>query len=151
MYPLEWFDSLVITTFNPNISSINSISDFDSKVLCDNINSESQRIKAQIKVEIFEMKSKRQIRLLVRKYHSSFVFLLDSIVESRKNEVFFTLEFLKISDVIITSLNDLLSFVEIRFSRFYQSRSKSTNYISYRMENRISNEFGSITQKKKIG
>ncbi|MFH6999424.1 hypothetical protein ACHRVZ_15955 [Flavobacterium sp. FlaQc-57] len=118
MYPLEWFDSLVITTFNPNISSINSISDFDLKVLCDNINSESQRIKAQIKVEIFEMKSKRQIRLLVRKYHSSFVFLLDSIVESRKNEVFFTSEFLKISDVIITSLNDLLSFVEIRFSSF---------------------------------
>lgn len=118
MYPLEWFDSLIVNTFNPHTDSISSISEYDSKVLCDNIIIESQKIKFQIKVEVFELKSKRQIRLLVRKYHSSFVFLLDSIMESRKEERFITSDFEKVFDVIVTALNDLLSFIEIRFSNF---------------------------------
>jgi hypothetical protein len=118
MYPLEWFDSLIVNTFNPHTDSISSISEYDLKVLCDNIISESQKIKVQIKVEVFELKSKRQIRLLVRKYHSSFVFLLDSIMESRKDERFIPSDLVKIYDEIVTALNDLLSFVEVRFSNF---------------------------------
>lgn len=118
MYPLEWFDSLIVNTFNPHADSISSISEYDSKILCESIVSESQKIKVQIKVEVFELKSKRQIRLLVRNYHSSFVFLMDSIMDSRKNERFITSDFVKIFDVIVTALNDLLSFVEIRFSNF---------------------------------
>lgn len=118
MYPLEWFDSLILNTFNPYTDSKSSISEYESKVLCDTIIKESQKIKVQIKVEVFELKSKRQIRLLVRKYHSSFVFLLDSILESRKNKMFMTADFLKIFDVIVKVLDDLLSFVERRFSNF---------------------------------
>lgn len=118
MYPLEWFDSLIVNTFNPHTDSIGSFSEYDSQVLCENIIRESQKIKFQIKVEVFELKSKRQIRLLVRKYHSSFVFLLDSIMESRKEERFITSDFVKIFDVIVTALNDLLSFVEVRFYNF---------------------------------
>jgi hypothetical protein len=118
MYPLEWLDSLIINTFSPHTDSIGSISEYDSKVLCENILSESQKIKVQIKVEVFELKRKSQIRLLVRQYHSSFVFLLDSIMESRKNENFITSDFVKVLDVIVTALDDLLSFVEIRFSNF---------------------------------
>lgn len=118
MYPLEWFDSLIVNTFNPHTDSISSISEHDLKVLCANIISESQKIKVQIKVEMFELKSKRQIRLLVRKYHSSFVFLLDSILESRKDERLITSDLVKIYDEIVTALNDLLSFVEVRFSNF---------------------------------
>lgn len=118
MYPLEWFDSLIVNTFGTYTDSMASISEFDSKVLCENIINESQKIKIQIKVEVFELKSKRQIRLLVRQYHASFVFLLDSIMESRKNERFITSGFGKIFDLIVTALDDLLSFVEIRFSNF---------------------------------
>lgn len=118
MYPLEWFDSLIVNTFNTHTDSVSSISEYDSKVLCDNIINESQKIKAQIKVEVFELKSKRQIRLLVRKYHSSFVFLLDSIMDSRKDERFIASDFVKNFDVMVTVLDDLLSFVEVRFSNF---------------------------------
>ncbi|MCC9063657.1 hypothetical protein [Flavobacterium piscisymbiosum] len=136
MYPLEWFDSLIVNTFSPYTDSISSISEYDSKVLCENIIGESQKIKVQIKVEVFELKSKRQIRLLVRKYHSSFVFLLDSIMESRKNERFISSGFVKIFDMIVTALDDLLSFVEIRFSNFISldQRAPITYLIVWRTE-----------------
>lgn len=136
MYPLEWFDSLIVNTFSPYTDSISSISEYDSKVLCENIIGESQKIKVQIKVEVFELKSKRQIRLLVRKYHSSFVFLLDSIMESRKNERFISSGFVKIFDLIVTALDDLLSFVEIRFSNFISldQRAPITYLIVWRTE-----------------
>lgn len=118
MYPLEWLDSLIINTFNPKPDSISSISENDTEILCGNVIAEAQKIKAQIKLDVFETRSKREIRLLVRKYHSSFVFLLDSIMESRKKENFSHSNFIKIFDVLVSTLDDLLSFMEIRFANY---------------------------------
>ncbi|WP_281631534.1 hypothetical protein [Flavobacterium luteolum] len=118
MYPLEWLDSLIINTFNAQPDSISSISEHDTEILCENVIAEAHKIKTQIKLDVFEMRSKREIRLVVRKYHSSFVFLLDCTMESRKNENFSHSNFVRIFDLLVSTLDDLLSFVEIRFANY---------------------------------
>lgn len=117
MYPLEWFDSLIINSFDADNSSV-KVSEYELENLNKTIVSESKKIKIHIKYSFFELKSKRQIRLLIRKYHSSLVFLIDRVVEIRKIEKFNSPEFFRIFDMIISSLEDLLSFVEIRYSSF---------------------------------
>lgn len=118
MYTLEYLDSLILKTFNSNKHNIKSISENELLIIADNIFLESQKIEIQLKKEVFFLRKKSQIRLLVRKYHSTLVFLLDSIVENKKNNSLSSSKIVEITDSIIINLDDLLSFVENRFSHY---------------------------------
>lgn len=118
IYPLEWLDSLILEKFNPKKTIFDKLSDTDLASISDNVIDESQKIQVQIKNEIFSLRRKRQIRLLVRKYHSTLIFLLDTIIENQKNESFKVPKFSKIIDTIIRSLDELLCFVENRYSYY---------------------------------
>lgn len=137
MYPLEWFDSLIINSFDADNSSV-KISEYELENLSKTIVSESKKIKIHIKDSFFELKSKRQIRLLIRKYHSSLVFLIDRVVEIRMIEKFNSPEFFRIFDLIVSSLDDLLSFVEIRYSSFMS------------LDQRVSHSYFSIWKKEAL-
>lgn len=137
MYPLEWFDSLIINSFDTDNSSV-KVSEYELENLSKTIVSESKKIKIHIKDSFFELKSKRQIRLLIRKYHSSLVFLLDRIVEIRMIEKFNSPDFFRIFDLIVSSLDDLLSFVEIRYSSFMS------------LDQRVSYSYFSIWKKETL-
>ena len=117
-HPLEWLDSLILQTFNPKSTTISSISESTLSLISDNILKESPRIQIQLKNEVFSLRKKRQIRLLVRKYHSTLVFLLDNVIENRKNTVFNTPNLSNSIDAIISSLDELLFFIEKRFSTY---------------------------------
>ena len=88
IYPLEWIDSLILLTLNPNKSNIGNLSQSDLVFITENLSRESHKIQIQLKNEIFALQKKRQIRLLVRKYHSTLVYLLDNIIENQNNEAF---------------------------------------------------------------
>lgn len=137
MYPLEWFDSLIINSFDTDNSSV-KVSEYELENLSKTIVSESKKIKIHIKDSFFELKSKRQIRLLIRKYHSSLVFLIDRVVEIRMIEKFNSPEFFRIFDLIVSSLDDLLSFVEIRYSSFMS------------LDQRVSYSYFSIWKKETL-
>ncbi|MBW1655985.1 hypothetical protein [Flavobacterium quisquiliarum] len=137
IYPLEWFDSLIINSFDADNSSI-KVSEYELENLNNTILSESKKIKIHIKASFFELKSKRQIRLLIRKYHSSMVFLIDRVEEIKMIEKFTSPEFLKILDLIVSSLEDLLSFVEIRYSSFMS------------LDQRVSYSYFSIWKKETL-
>ncbi|PIF71261.1 hypothetical protein [Flavobacterium sp. 2] len=137
MYPLEWFDSLIINSFDADNSSV-KVSEYELENLSKTIVSESKKIKIHIKDSFFELKSKREIRLLIRKYHSSLVFLIDRVVEIRMIEKFNSPEFFRIFDLIVSSLDDLLSFVEIRYSSFMS------------LDQRVSYSYFSIWKKETL-
>lgn len=137
MYPLEWFDSLIINSFDADNSSV-KVSEYELENLSKTIVSESKKIKIHIKDSFFELKSKRQIRLLIRKYHSSLVFLIDRVVEIRMIEKFNSPEFFRIFDLIVSSLDDLLSFIEIRYSSFMS------------LDQRVSYSYFSIWKKETL-
>jgi hypothetical protein len=118
IYPLEWLDYLILQTFSPKNITVNSISESDLSLISEDILKESQKIQIQLKNEVFTLRKKRQIRLLVRKYHSTLIFLLDNVIENRKNTRFQSPNLSNTVDTIIDSLDELLSFVETRFSNY---------------------------------
>ena len=117
-HPLEWLDSLILQTFDPKNTTSSSISESTLSLTSENIAKESQKIQIQLKNEVFSLRKKRQIRLLVRKYHSTLIFLLDNVIENRKNTIFNAPNLSTSIDTIISALEELLSFIEIRFATY---------------------------------
>lgn len=117
-YPLEWLDSLVLQHFNPDKTEVGKFTEEDLTVISKNIKSESSRIEIRIKNEIFAMKRKRQIKLRVRKYHSTLIFLMDNMVDNCKTGPFQLPALLAIGESIIKCLDELLSFVENRYAGY---------------------------------
>lgn len=117
-HPLEWLDSLILQTFDPKNATGSLISESTLSLTSENIAKESQKIQIQLKNEVFSLRKKRQIRLLIRKYHSTLIFLLDNVIENRRNTIFNAPNFSTSIDTIISTLEELLSFVEIRFATY---------------------------------
>ena len=60
-YPLEWFDTLILQTFDPLSTNIESLNDNDISVITENISKESIKIQVHLKNEVFSLKKKRHI------------------------------------------------------------------------------------------
>lgn len=118
-YPLECLDSLILETFDSsNDLNMKSILESDLNLIAENILKESYNVKFQLKKEIFCLHKKGQIQLLVRKYHSTIIFLLDNVIENQNTERFRGANLSKIIDRIVMVLDELLSFVENWFSGY---------------------------------
>jgi hypothetical protein len=135
-YPLEWLDSLILQTFSPKNSSLTAISETDLLFISETIIQESQKIQIQIKNEVFSLHKKRQIRLLIRKYHTTFIFLLDNVIYNRNNGLFEAPNQSCVIETIINTLDELISFVETRYSNYLSldERVPITYLIVSRME-----------------
>ncbi|NWL02879.1 hypothetical protein DM790_18810 [Flavobacterium collinsii] len=97
---------------------IDSLTDNDIAVISENISKESIKIQVHIKNEVFSLKKKRHIRVTVRQYHSTLIFLLDSIMENRTEKVIQSDKMRKLADLLISNLDYLISFIEDRFSYY---------------------------------
>lgn len=117
-YPLEWLDDLILERLNPNASEVVQLSEAELELISEDLEKESKRIQVRIKNEIFSLRRKRQIRLLVRKYHSTLIFLLDAMAERHKSSVFQTAILSKFAETVISSLDGLLSFLEQRYINY---------------------------------
>lgn len=118
IYPLEWIDSLILQTLNPKKTNISDLSKNDLIFIADNLSKESHKIQIQLKNEIFALQKKRQIRLLVRKYHSTFIYLLDKMIEHQKNKVLKSGTWPSVMNAILGTLDDLISFLESRYYNY---------------------------------
>ena len=135
-YPLEWLDSLILQTFSPKNTTVNAISEPDLLFISETILQESQKIQIQIKNEVFSLRKKRQIRLLIRKYHTTLIFLLDTVIDNQNNGLFEAPNQSCVIDTLINTLDELISFVETRYSNYLSldERVPITYLIVSRME-----------------
>jgi hypothetical protein len=123
-YPLEWLDSLILQTLNPEKTNISNLSAHDLALMTESLSKESQKTQIQLKKQLFSLKKKKQISLLVCKYHCTLVFLLDNVTEYQKNSVLQNGILQSIIDHIISTLNDLLSFIESRYCNYLSLRQR---------------------------
>ncbi|KVV16213.1 hypothetical protein [Flavobacterium sp. TAB 87] len=117
-YPLEWLDTLILQLSNTNNLDVILISEQELLLMSTDVVKESKKIQIQIKNEVFAIRKKREIRLLIRKYHSTFIYLIDRMVGCQINNVQRNHNLGLLSEKIITCLEDLLSFIETRFATF---------------------------------
>lgn len=118
IYPLEWLDSLILQTLNPKRTNLKTLSERDLSLISENVIGEFQKIQVQIKNEILSIRKPRQIRLQVGRYHSTLMFLLDQSLEYQNKDMFSVPHISCIIQTIISNLEELLFFVECRFSNY---------------------------------
>ncbi|MBO9585287.1 MAG: hypothetical protein J7574_14080 [Flavobacterium sp.] len=118
IYPLEWLDSLIVQTLNPKKTNVAALSEKDLALISENAQKESQRIQVLIKNEIFALFRKRQIRLLVRRYHSNLIFLLDTLIENQNFKELKTNRLSLLMEQLIEVLDEMLCFIENRFANY---------------------------------
>lgn len=115
IYPLEWFDSLITQTLNINNPLLKKFSKQDFIIISEHIEKESKNIQNALKKEIFLLRKKREVRLQVRKYHSTIVYLLDTVIENQKTIFQDTSELSIVFNLLRSKLEEILSLVENRF------------------------------------
>lgn len=117
-YPLEWLDSLISITLNPSKMYLRDLGKEDIQNLSEKAVIEVVHIQSELKNQVFALHKENQIRLLVQKYHSALVILLDTLDNYLKDPAFNMEEHGNIAGTLISCLDELLFFIETRYLNY---------------------------------
>ncbi|TDE13208.1 MULTISPECIES: hypothetical protein [Dyadobacter] len=117
-YSLEWYDLLVCITLNPAKTDVTAITEAQADSILKRADEEKEKIKVQLKREVYALRNHTQIKLLVRRYHSDLIILLDQACENNNQIPAGAQELKVLSGVIQEQLDELLSFIEGRYLKF---------------------------------
>lgn len=117
-YLLEWLDSVVTLTLNPNKTDLTMITPIQSRAIIEKATEQTFFIQSQFTVQVFSLTKEKQIKILVGNYYSSLLFLLDKItVINRSNELHRD-NLKEVTTALISCLDELIIFVESRFANY---------------------------------
>lgn len=115
-YILQWLDTLVSVTLRPVKSKIPQLLPGDLEKLRGLVINEKNKVQSVIMSTIFNLKDEAKISCAVKKYYSSLAALLEQALKDRSG---ISDKYLKQAlDVIILSIDELLSLIEQRFTSF---------------------------------
>jgi len=117
-YPLEWLDSLISLTLNPQKIYLHDLTKDDIQSLSEKAAIEVVHIQSELRNQVFSLHKESQIRLHVQKYHSALIFLLDTVISYQQDTAFANSEYSNLAKALVACLDELLFFIEIRFSNF---------------------------------
>lgn len=135
-YPLQWLDSLISITLNPKKDRVCSITADELSIISEKILEETLYIQTRLNNQIFVFRKECEIRLLVQKYHSALIVLLDNVIDNQDSEVFSNPALCEVMDTLVSCLDELLSFIETRFS----------NYLGF--DERVPSTYLTVTKKE---
>lgn len=117
-YPLEWLDLIITVTFNPSRTDVSAISAEQVQCVLTKLDSEVNHLKSMLKNKVFSLSKQNKIRLLIRRYHSTLIVLLDHTISNGKHPLYQREDLLAIHEKTISCLDELLSFIEVRFAAY---------------------------------
>ncbi|WP_133525783.1 hypothetical protein [Flavobacterium sp. 245] len=117
-YLLEWLDSVVTLNFNPKKNDADQLTTIQCKAIVKKAIEETQLIQTQLTIQVFSLNKEKQIKVLVKNYHSALISLWDQLI-TINNAMHLQREDLKeVVTALLASLDELLTFIESRFTRF---------------------------------
>lgn len=117
-YSLEWLDSLISVTLNPERPYRDKLQPGDISDLVEKIPVECIQVQSELNNQIFGVNKEGQVQHMVKKYHNAIVALRETLhayegkAEPRKQPI------LELQELLIASLNGLLSFIEKRYGYY---------------------------------
>lgn len=115
-YILQWLDTMVSITLRPVKSKICQLLPEDLEKLRELVINEKNKVQSAIMSTVFNLKDEARIRCAIKKYYSSLTALLDQALKDRSGASDEQLK--QALDIIISSIGELLSLIEQRFTRF---------------------------------
>ena len=130
-YLLEWLDSVVTLNLNPQKSDISKLTPLESKGIISKALQETQFIQTQFTIQVFSLSKEKRIKILVKNYHSALISLWDQLVIINDSISSERPDLKEVTTTLLTALNELLSFLESRFSHFISLDSRiPVSYLS---------------------
>src|SRR5690606_12223895 len=117
-YLLEWIDILISVTLNPEKTEIDTIHEDQLEYIANKLNVERDQFMRSIMSHVFSGNDIDLIKTMICQYHDTLIILLDQALTNQKlishkknppNQLF---------NSVITFLEELLSFMESRFSNY---------------------------------
>lgn len=115
-YILQWLDTMVSITLRPVKSKISRLLPGDLEKLRELVINEKDKVQSAIMSTVFNLKDEARIRCAIKKYYSSLTALLDQALKDRSGASDEQLK--QALDMIILSIDELLSLIEQRFKSF---------------------------------
>ena len=117
-YSLEWLDSLISVTLNPEKPYRHKLQDSDIASLLEKVPMESLQVQTELTAHIFALNKESQVRHLVQKYYQALLALREAL-RTYGNHPDFMAEQLSGLDVLTADcLADLIVFIEKRFAAY---------------------------------
>ena len=117
-YSLEWYDLLVFITLNPAKTDVLAITNAQAESILNRAGEEKEKIQAQLKREVFALKNHIEIELVVKRYHSDLIIMLDQASDNTNGIPAHAEDIKVLSKVITEHLDELISFIEGRYLKF---------------------------------
>ena len=117
-YTLEWLDSLITVSLNPDKTDVATITDEQIKSAISRIAEEKDKQQSLLKSQVFGLMKEKQIELLLKQYHSALIVLLDQALQNHTYAPGKKPALKILTGELITCLGELLSFIEVRFSTY---------------------------------
>lgn len=114
-YTLEWLDSLITVSLNPEKTDLNTLSDEEISSVISKITNEKEKLLTILKNQIFGLTKEKQIAILVNQSHSSLIILLDQVMKFPKIRNLNRSSLKDLHNSLVSTLEELLSFIELRF------------------------------------
>lgn len=118
-YTLEWLDSLITVSLNSAKTNVSAITDEQIKAVVSRMAEEKDRLQSLLKNHVFGLTNEKRIELFLKKYHSALIILLDQASENHRSIPAKRSVLKQFTKEIVTCLDELLSFIEVRFSDYF--------------------------------
>lgn len=117
-YPLATIDRVISVTLNPLNKEFESLSSIQIGLIESQIESEKEKLQIMLNSCVFKSNNEKEIQLCVSQYHSTLILLLQQVYKNRKYFPKAKPLLFKAYSILITSLDELLVFIEVRFSSY---------------------------------
>lgn len=117
-YALEWIDMVITVTLNPKKTDVSGITAAQIETILSRVAEEKRKMESGLKHQVFGLTKQKQIQLLIKQYHSAFIVLLDQAFENQNSCPTKSQDLKNLNKVLIGCLDELLSFIEIRFGQY---------------------------------
>lgn len=130
-YLLEWLDSVVTLNLNPKKNDVNQLTSLQCKALINKAVDETQLIQTRLTIQVFSLQREKHIKVLVKNYHSALINLWEQLIAINATMHLQRDEIREVLTVLLSSLDELLTFIESRFTRFLSLDSRiPASYLS---------------------
>ena len=129
-YSLEWLDSLVSVTLNPEKPYRSRLTVADIESLTEQLPAEALQVRSELIDKVFALNKDSQVQHLIRKYHEALVSLQGLMAEYQNNAAFDAEQLNGLDKIIAACLDDLLAFIEKRFGYYISLEFKNPDTIT---------------------
>src|SRR5690606_33007584 len=114
----EWIDMLISVTLNPKINELGTVQPNECKHIHNQLELERKTFMKNIMSHVFSCNDADYIRALICQYHDTLIILLDETLTHQKRVPVSKSTVIDLFNHLISLLEELLSFIEDRFSNY---------------------------------